>query len=160
MRGADKVPSTRTVLLEMSPNRSTRFNNRRRFTSESSNPSVPMSFAVYLDLRGLSMCLSPSSSDKHSKVVAVHCHSHIQIWIVEQRCTVFAFSDSAQLSTDQVHILNKEWVSVWNSHTQPRFVLIHEFSQPIVSRGCTVFHYGWIHRNFRVNIGTHHAVPN
>ena len=59
------------------PTRNTRFHNRRLFTSESSNPSVPMSFAVYLDLRRLSMCLSTSSSDKHTKVVAVHCHSHI-----------------------------------------------------------------------------------
>ena len=49
------------------PTPNTRFNNRKLFTSESSNPSVPMSFAVYLDLRRLSMCLSPSSSDKHTK---------------------------------------------------------------------------------------------
>ena len=51
------------------------------------------------------MCLSPSSSGKHTKVVAVHCHSHILIWIVEQCCTVFASSEASQLSTDQVHII-------------------------------------------------------
>ena len=44
-----------------------RFNIRRLFTSETSNPSVPRSIAVYLDLRSLSMCLGPSSSDKHAK---------------------------------------------------------------------------------------------
>ena len=51
------------------PTLNTRFNNRKLFMSESSNPSVPI--AVYFDLRRLSMCLSPSSPDKH-KVVAVH----------------------------------------------------------------------------------------
>ena len=34
------------------------------FTSDSSNPGVLLSFAAYLDL---SMCLNPSSSDKHTK---------------------------------------------------------------------------------------------
>ena len=48
------------------PTLNTRFNNRNHFTSESSDPSDPMSFAVYLDLRRLSMCLSPSSSGKHT----------------------------------------------------------------------------------------------
>ena len=39
------------------------------FTSESPNPSVAVSFAVDLDLRSFSMCLSPSSSDKHTKLL-------------------------------------------------------------------------------------------
>ena len=34
--------------------------------SDSSNPSVSISFAVFWDLRGLSMWSSPSSSDKHT----------------------------------------------------------------------------------------------
>ena len=42
-------------------------NKRKLFTTESSNPNVSMSFTVYLDLRTLSMCSSPSSSDKHRK---------------------------------------------------------------------------------------------
>ena len=42
------------------PTPNTRFNNRRLFTFESSNPSDPTSFSVYLDLRRLSMCLSPT----------------------------------------------------------------------------------------------------
>ena len=48
------------------PTLNTRVNNRRLFTTEPSNQS-PMSFAVYLNVRRLSMCLSPSSSDKHTK---------------------------------------------------------------------------------------------
>ena len=80
------------------------YNNRRLFTSESSNPSVPMSFAVYLDLGRLSMCSSPSSSDKH-RVIAMHCHSHILIRMVEQCCAVFASLEASQLSTDHVHII-------------------------------------------------------
>ena len=39
----------------------------RLFTSESSNHSVLMSFAVYLDLSRLSMPLSQSLSGKHTK---------------------------------------------------------------------------------------------
>ena len=48
------------------PTRNPRF-YRRLFTSESSHPSVPMFFAVYLDLRRVSICLSPSSSDKNTE---------------------------------------------------------------------------------------------
>ena len=83
----------------------TRFNSRRLFTSESSNPRVPMSFAVYLDLRNLSIRLSPSSSDKHTTVITVCCYHHVSIWIVEQRGTVFASSESSNPSTDQGHIV-------------------------------------------------------
>ena len=63
-----------------------------------------MSFTASLGLRRVSMCLSPSSSNKHSKVVAVHCHSHILIWIVEQCGDVFASSKASWLSTDQIRI--------------------------------------------------------
>ena len=60
------------------PTLNTRFNNRRLFTSDSSNPRVPMSFAVYLDLRRLSMSLSPSSSDKHTK--SSSCSATLTSW--------------------------------------------------------------------------------
>ena len=49
------------------PTLNRQFINRRLFTSESSNPSAPMFFAVHLDLSSLSMCLNPSSSDKHTQ---------------------------------------------------------------------------------------------
>ena len=38
-------------------------------------------------------------------VVAVHCHPHIFVGVVEQGCTVFASSESSQLSTDQGHVV-------------------------------------------------------
>ena len=38
-----------TVQFDQSQTLNTRFNNRKLFTSESSNPSVSQSFAVYLD---------------------------------------------------------------------------------------------------------------
>ena len=50
---------------------------RRLFTSESSNPRVPMSVAVYLELRRPLMCLSPSSSDKHTKPSQCTAFSHL-----------------------------------------------------------------------------------
>ena len=50
------------------PTLNPRFSNRKVFTSESSNPSIPMSVAVYLNLKkNLSLCWSPLSSDKHTK---------------------------------------------------------------------------------------------
>ena len=61
------------------PTLNTRFNNRRLFTSESSNPSVPMFFAVYLVFRRLSKCLNPSSSDKHTE--SSPCTAILTSWI-------------------------------------------------------------------------------
>ena len=61
------------------PTLNTRFDNRRLFTSESSNPSVPMSFAEYLELRRLSTCLSPSSSDKHTSHRLALPFSHLDL---------------------------------------------------------------------------------
>ena len=98
------------------PTRNTRFNNRRLCASEPSNPSVPMSFAVHLDLRGLWVWWSPSSSDKHTKVVTMDCHPYIFIRIVEQCCAVFASSESSQFFTNQGRVVKLPGVrSVLNS---------------------------------------------
>ena len=63
VRVSSRVSMSKYCAVSSVPNLNTRFKNKRLFTSESSNPSVPMSIAVYLDLKSLSMCLSPSSSD-------------------------------------------------------------------------------------------------
>ena len=60
--------SPRCVLVDLVTTRNTRntrFNNRKRCASDSSNPSVTMSVAVFVDLGNESMCLSPFSSAKH-----------------------------------------------------------------------------------------------
>ena len=71
------------------------------FTSETSNLSVPMSFAVYFHLRSLSVWLSPSSSDKdrksspHTAILT----SSFELW---KNAALFF---SSQFSTDQGHVL-------------------------------------------------------
>ena len=81
----------------------TRYNNRRLFTSESSNPSVPMSFRCVFGFEKTVDVFESIIVWQTHKVVAMHCQSHILIWTVEQCCTVLASSEASKLSTDQIH---------------------------------------------------------
>ena len=53
-----------------------------------------MSCTAFVDLRRVSVCLSIIIQQTLG-VVAMHCHSHILIRIVEQCCSVFASSEAS-----------------------------------------------------------------
>ena len=78
--------------------RSDLFNNRRLVTSDSSNPGVLMSFAVYVES-------SPSSSDKDTKSspCTAILTSSSELWNSAARC--LPLSEASQLSTDQGRVV-------------------------------------------------------
>ena len=82
----------------------TRFNIRRLFTSESSNHKCSNVFRCVFGLEKTVVVCQSIIIQPTLKVVAMHCHYHILIWIVKQCCAVFASPEASLLSTDQVHV--------------------------------------------------------
>ena len=96
----------------------------KNFSQQNLRNKVLMSFAVYWDLKSLSMCLRPSSSDQTSKIFSVHCHPHVFLWIVEQCCTMFAlFGIHPTQNKNQIHMVKLPNVRcVWSSiHATDQF---------------------------------------
>ena len=94
-----------TVLCHLSQ-LETHGSTTKNFSQQNLRNKVLMSFAVYLDLKSLSMCLRPSSSDQTNKIVSAHCHPHIFFRIVEQCCTVFAlFGIHPTQNKNQIHMV-------------------------------------------------------
>ena len=83
------------------PTRNTRFSNKRLFTSEPSKPKVPVSFIVYLDLRSLSICLSPICLSPSSSPCSDILTSSFEFY----NTTALSSSESSRLSTNQIHVV-------------------------------------------------------
>ena len=58
---------------------------------------------------------------------------------------------------------HEEWIAVWNSDQQPRFILIHILFQQFLIAGLQTVpsansESGKFHQNLRINFGIHHEV--